>query len=168
MTAAERRAWARYSESMKWALAAGGRGDAHRARLGLERAWAQLGADLVAANLPPPRPRYKPELKLLCGTHPVFVPPAPPPANDVRCVTCEDTGRLTDGRPCQFCARPTERPALANDVEEPTAIEGATLAELPVVDRSPDVVARADHYMESRHEARLERAQELERGWGGR
>jgi hypothetical protein len=74
----------------------------------------------------------KPELYLLCGEHPAFVPPAPP-AEAVRCITCEDTGRLADGRPCQFCVRPTDRPLLANDVEETTAVERMTLLELPVV-----------------------------------
>lgn len=33
---------------------------------------------------------------------------------------------------------------------------------------SQEADARAERCMESRHEARLERAQDLERGWGGR
>lgn len=136
MTAAERRAWARYTESMEWALKAGGRGDALKARLGLERAWAQLGADLAAANLPPPARRYRPELKLLASTDlPIFIPPAEP-AND-GCVTCDRTGVLPNGTVCQFCQgtgvyQMGLRLLLVDDVEETTAVEGATL-QLPAL-----------------------------------
>jgi hypothetical protein len=133
LTDAIRAIWARFEVGCRWAANARHRGDTRRAELAedfewrrAEKAFAQLG------DAEPPRPPRKPELYLLCGEHPVFVDPTPP-ANDIACITCDDSGRLVDGRPCQFCCRPTERPSIANDVEEPTAIEGATLHELPVI-----------------------------------
>lgn len=135
MTDAIRAIWARYEAELTWAARCERRGDTFRAELSRRHAWAtverafcHLGAQAQREH----RAARKPELYLICGEHPVFRDP-PPPANDVACVTCDDTQRLADGRPCQFCCRPAERPLIANDVEETTAIEGATL-QLPALD----------------------------------
>jgi hypothetical protein len=138
--------WAQFDKDMKWAVAARKRGDTLRYELGSRTAWRTADAALKALAAPPPPPRYKPELKLICGEHPVFVPPPPPPANDV-CLTCDGTGTLPNGTACQFCQPRAERPSIVTDAEEPTAVEGATLVELPVVAETwptpanPDVAA---------------------------
>jgi len=138
LTDAIRAIWARFEAGVKWAANARRRGDTRRAELAEDFEWRR--AEKAFAALPtdePPRPPRKPELYLLCGEHPVFKDP-PPPANDVACITCDDTGRLPNGRACQFCRPAAARPSLVTDTEEPTAVEGATL-QLPALE--PDAAA---------------------------
>lgn len=116
--------WAEYDKAMDWALAHRRRGDMIRWRYGSTAASVAVHAALKALDAEMERQAARaarnPAVYLFCGEHPAFVDPQPA-ANDVRCVTCDDTGRLTDGRSCQFCSRARgERPLLTTDTEEPT------------------------------------------------
>lgn len=130
--------WDRYGADVRWAVARLKCGDPHRHRTGLQGAWVRVERAFAALGEPVNGPRHRPELKLIAGEHPIFVDP-PAPANDTRCLTCDGTGRLEDGRPCQFCQPGACRPVLlTEDAEEPTAIEGTTL-QLPAL--GPDAAA---------------------------
>jgi hypothetical protein len=120
LTAAINAIWDRYGAEMLWAAARRKSGDTFRGELGAREAWARCERAFAALGDPP---RHAPHLKLVASTElPVYVD-APPAANDTTCLTCDGTGHLDDGRPCQFCQRDAESPALVADVEEPTAIE---------------------------------------------
>jgi hypothetical protein len=121
LTAAINAIWDRYGADMLWAAARRKCGDTFRGELGAREAWARCERSFATLG---DRAAHAPHLKLLASTELPVYTDAPPPANDTTCLTCDGTGHLDDGRPCQFCQRDdAESPALVADVEEPTAIE---------------------------------------------
>jgi hypothetical protein len=86
---------------------------------------------MVTNNTAPRRsPSYRPEVKILCGEHPIF-------DGRIRCETCEGTGGASSPMgPCPFCrgtgmvtyGEHHQATTLGND--DATAV---TSAELPAV-----------------------------------
>jgi hypothetical protein len=91
----------------------------------VRQAWARWERSFATLGDVAP---HAPHLKLIASTELPVYTDAPAPANDTTCLTCDGTGHLEDGRPCQFCQRDAESPALVADVEEPTAIEAPSPA----------------------------------------